>query len=57
MRQEELAERPTDSLAQPYPRPPPTYRASQDALHVRYRVALQDCEGLQTSEKRSRLTS
>src|SRR5688500_15116594 len=51
MRQGKLAECPTDSLAQPHPRPPPTYRASQDALHVRYGVALQDCEGRGSSAR------
>src|ERR687889_2468930 len=43
--QGELAERHTYGLAKPHLRPPPPHRAAQDALHVRYSVALQDCEG------------
>jgi hypothetical protein len=35
MRQGELAECPTDCLAQPHPRPPPLHPAAQGALHVR----------------------
>src|SRR5215204_4137859 len=45
MRQDELAERPTDGLAQSHPRPPPLHPPAQGALHVRDRVAFQDGEG------------
>ena len=34
MHQDELAERPTDGLAQSHPRPPPLHPPAQGALHM-----------------------
>jgi hypothetical protein len=42
MHQGELDQRPTDGLAQLHLRPPPPHPPTQDALHVRDRVAFQD---------------